>query len=118
MKNVSKNRKQSAKTKMNASKQAAAKGRKVLGLNSSKQVEGEWYYSLSDMEEVVASVLEQLDEDPGAGITLEPSETGVLLNIVPSDGDEFQVEVELNAEGDETPEAEEGEVSEEEFEGE
>ena len=117
MKNVSKKRKNAARTKMNSSRKAAMRGRKVLGLNSSKQVDGEWYYSLADVEEVVASVLDQLDSDPGAGITLEPSETGIVLNVVPSDGDEFQVEVELGAEGDETPEAGEGD-DEGDFEGE
>lgn len=104
MKSVKKNRKIQA---LKASKNA--NGRKVLGLNSAKQVDSEWYYNLSDMETVVAAVLAELDNDPGAGITLDSTEAGIVLNVVGSEGDEYTVDVELVSE-------EEGEVSEEETE--
>ena len=105
MRNISKKRKSAAKTKMNASKKPAS-NRRVLKMNSAKNEGGEWFYSLSDVESVVAGVLAELDSDPGAGITLEPSETGITLNVTPTDGDEYQVEVDLTVEGDEAGESE------------
>lgn len=112
MKNVSKQRKAAAKkAKLNSSKAAVkTPARRVLGLNSAKQDNGEWFYSLSDVESVVAGVLAELDSDPGAGITLEASDTGITLNVTPSEGDEYQVEVDLGVEGDEA--ASEGTESE------
>lgn len=103
MKSVTRARKTAAKAAMNASKKSAQ--RKVLTLNSSRQVDSEWYYSLSDMEQVVAAVLAELDTDPGAAITLDNNEAGVVLNVTSTDGDEFTVDVELDTEGDEVPEA-------------
>lgn len=73
-------------------------------LNAAKQVEGEWFYSLGDVETVVAAVLEELDKDNGAAITLEASETGIMLNVTSSEGEEFTVPVDLGIEGDEAPE--------------
>lgn len=108
MKAVTSKRKQMAAQKLSASKTTRTP-RRVLGLNSSKQVDSEWYYSLTDVETVVAAVLEQLDEDPGAGITLEPGENGIVLNVISSEGEEFTVDVDIETEGDETPEAAEGE---------
>lgn len=107
MQNVSTKRKVAAKQTLAASKAIATPKRKVLGLNASKQVDGEWFYSLSDVENVVAAVLSEIDTDPGAGITLAANDTGVTLNVVSSEGDEFTVDVELTAEGDETPAEEE-----------
>lgn len=84
-------------TKTNSSK-------KPSKTNAAKQVEGEWFYSLSDVETVVAAVLEELDKDNGAAITLEASETGIMLNVTSSEGEEFTVPVDLGIEGDEAPE--------------
>lgn len=67
-------------------------------LNSSKEVEGVVYYSLEDMEVVVQAILAELSSDPSIGVTLEPSETGITLNCVPQDGDEYAVDVDLNSE--------------------
>lgn len=115
MKNVSKQRKAKASTKkLNSSRTTKKTARRVLGLNSAKQVEGEWFYSLGDVESVVAGVLAELDSDPGAGITLEASDTGIVLNVTPTDGDEYQVDVDLGIEGDETGEVE-VDVEEEEW---
>lgn len=100
MKSVTKTRKQAAKQKLAASKST----RRVLGLNSAKKVDAEWYYSLADIETVVASILSELDSDPGAGITLESSDTGIVLNVVSSEGDEYTVDVDLGTEGDEAAE--------------
>ena len=72
-------------------------------LNAAKQVEGEWFYSLGDVETVVAAVLEELDKDNGAAITLEAGETGIILNVTSSEGEEFTVPVDLGIEGDEAP---------------
>lgn len=79
---------------------ATKNGRRVLGLNSSKQVDGTWYYDLNDMETVVAAVLSELDNDPGAGITLEASDDGIVLNVTSTEGEEFTVEVDLDSEGE------------------
>lgn len=111
MKSVTKARKTAAKATMNASKRSAP--RRVLALNSSKQIDSEWYYSLADMEQVVAAVLAELDSDPGAAITLDNNEVGVILNVTSTDGDEFTVDVELDTEGDEVPEAAEDNAEDE-----
>lgn len=106
MKSVTSSRKKAAK--LNASKKNP--NRKVLGLNSAKKEDAEWYYNLTDVETVVAAVLAELDNDPGAGITLEASDTGITLNVMPSEGDEeYTVDVDLVSEGDEAPETAEGE---------
>jgi len=97
--------------KMNSSKKK--NNRRVLGLNSAKQVEGTWYYDINDMETVVAAVLNEIDSDPGAAITLEPSDTGIILNVTSSEGEEFTTEVELISEG-EGEEAEDAGAGEEE----
>jgi hypothetical protein len=103
MKPVSTRRKQASKQSLSASRTPGKKTRKVLGLNASKQIDGEWFYSLGDIETVVAAVLSEIDSDTGAGITLAASETGITLNVVSSDGDEFEVEVPLDSEGEGTP---------------
>lgn len=82
---------------------ATKNGRRVLGLNSSKQVEGTWYYDLNDMETVVAAVLSELDNDPGAGITLEAGDNGIVLNVTSTEGEEFTVDVDLESEGEGEP---------------
>lgn len=111
MKSISKNRKATAKQKLSASKAKTTK--RVLGLNSSKSVDGETYYSLADVENVVAAVLAELDQDPGCGITLDSSETGITLNVVSSEGDEYTVDVDLDLEGDETAGDDDGEGGDE-----
>lgn len=112
MKSISKQRKVAAKRTLAASKKTAT--RRVLGLNSAKQVDSEWYYSLSDIETVIAAVLAELDTDPNAGITLDTSDTGIVLNVVSGEGEEYTVDVDLVTEGDETPEGEESTEDEEE----
>lgn len=80
-------------------------------LNSSKEIEGTVYYSLEDMEVVIQAILAELSSDPTIGVTLSPSDTGVVLNCVPESGDEYTVDVDLNTEtlADETEVEEEGE---------
>lgn len=104
MKSVTSARKTAAKQTLAASK-TNKPTRRVLGLNASKKIDAEWYYNLSDVETVVAAVLAELDSDPGAGISLDSSETGIVLNVTTSEGDEYTVDVELTSEGDEAPEA-------------
>lgn len=99
MRTVNKNQKLAARAK------SITKSRKVLGLNASKQIDTQWYYSLDDVESIVAAVLAELDEDPGAGIILGSSETGVVLNVTSTEGDEYSVDVDLTNEGDEGDEA-------------
>lgn len=72
--------------------------KKDTNLNSSKNVEGVTYYSLEDVEIVIQAVLAELSSDPTIGVTLEPSETGIVLNCVPESGDEYTVDVDLNTE--------------------
>lgn len=72
--------------------------KKGTKLNSSKDVEGVTYYSLEDVEIVIQAVLAELSSDPTIGVTLEPSETGIVLNCVPESGDEYTVDVDLNTE--------------------
>lgn len=114
MKSVTRQRKVAARQTLDASKKADKPAKKVLGLNASRQIDAEWYYNLSDVETVVAAVLSELDSDPGAGITLDASETGIVLNVMSSEGEEFTVDVDLETEGDEEPEAAEGEETVEE----
>lgn len=113
MKTVSKKRKRAATQALSASKKQKAP-RRVLGLNSSKQVDSEWYYSLADVETVIAAVLSELDNDPDAGITLEAGDNGIVLNVISGEGEEYTVDVDIESEGDEeAPDAAEGDVDEE-----
>ncbi len=84
---------------------------KKSNLNSSKEIEGTVYYSLEDMEVVIQAILAELSSDPTIGVTLSPSDTGVVLNCVPESGDEYTVDVDLNTEtlADETEVEEEDE---------
>lgn len=80
-------------------------------LNSSKEVEGVVYYSLEDVEVIAQQILAELSTDPTVGITITPSETGVVLNCTPESGEEYTVEVDLNTETL-ADEAAEGEMAE------
>ena len=71
---------------------------KKSNLNSSKEIEGTVYYSLEDMEVVIQAILAELSSDPTIGVTLSPSDTGVVLNCVPESGDEYTVDVDLKTE--------------------
>lgn len=67
-------------------------------LNSSKTIDEVTYYSLADVESVVAAVLSEVSSDPTVGITLEAADTGVILNCVAENGDEYAVDVDLESE--------------------
>ena len=67
-------------------------------LNSSKTIDEVTYYSLADVESVVAAVLSEVSSDPAVGITLEAADTGVTLNCVTEAGDEYTVDVDLESE--------------------
>lgn len=67
-------------------------------LNSSKTIDEVTYYSLADVESVVAAVLSEVSSDPTVGITLEAADTGVILNCVTENGDEYAVDVDLESE--------------------
>lgn len=67
-------------------------------LNSSKEIEGTVYYSLEDVEVIIQTILSELSSDPTVGITISPSDTGVVLNCVPESGDEYTVDVDLATE--------------------
>ena len=67
-------------------------------LNSSKTVDEVTYYSLADVESVVAAVLSEVSSDPTVGITLGAADTGVTLNCVTEAGDEYTVDVDLESE--------------------
>ena len=71
---------------------------KKKNLNSSKEVEGTVYYSLEDVEVITQAILAELSSDPSIGVTITPSDTGVVLNCVPENGDEYTVDVDLNTE--------------------
>lgn len=71
---------------------------KKANLNSSKEVEGTVYYSLEDVEVIIQSILAELSSDPTIGVTLSPSDTGVVLNCVPENGEEYSVDVDLDTE--------------------
>lgn len=79
--------------------------KKKENLNSSKEIEGTVYYSLEDVEIITQAVLVELSSDPSVGVTITPSETGVVLNCIPESGDEYTVDVDLNTEtlADEAP---------------
>ena len=72
--------------------------KKKENLNSSKEVEGTVYYSLEDVEIITQAILAELSSDPSIGVTITPSDTGVVLNCVPENGDEYTVDVDLNTE--------------------
>jgi hypothetical protein len=78
-------------------------------LNSSKTIDEVTYYSLADVESVVAAVLSEVSSDPTVGITLEAADTGVILNCVTENGDEYAVDIDLESEdasvADEEPES-------------
>lgn len=76
----------------------SSKKKDEVDLNSSKEVDGEIYYSLDDVEIIVQEVLAELSADPTVGVTINPSETGVVLVCTPEDGDEYEVEVDLDTE--------------------
>lgn len=76
----------------------SSKKGKGANLNSSKEVEGTVYYSIEDMEVVIQAVLAELSSDPTIGVSLTPSDTGIVLNCVPESGDEYTVDVDLNTE--------------------
>lgn len=76
----------------------SSKKGKGANLNSSKEVEGTVYYSIDDMEVVIQAVLAELSSDPTIGVSLTPSDTGIVLNCVPESGDEYTVDVDLNTE--------------------
>lgn len=88
--------------------------KKPVELNSSKEVEGTVYYSLEDVEVIVQAILAELSSDPTIGVTLSPSETGVVLNCVPESGDEYTVDVDLETETIAEEEAVEDELPAEE----
>lgn len=69
-------------------------------LNSSKTVDEVTYYSLADVETVIASVLSEVSSDPTVGITLSAADTGITLNCVNENGDEYTVDVDLESEDD------------------
>ena len=83
--------------------------KKKENLNSSKEFEGTVYYSLEDVEIITQAILAELSSDPTIGVTITPYDTGVVLNCVPENGDEYTVDVDLNTEtlADEEP-AEDG----------
>lgn len=72
--------------------------KKETNLNSSKEMDGTVYYSLEDVEVVVQAILAELSSDPTVGVTLSPSDTGIVLNCVPESGDEYTVDVDLATE--------------------
>lgn len=78
---------------------------KKANLNASKEIEGTVYYSIEDVEVIVQAILAELSSDPTIGVTISPSDTGVVLNCVPESGDEYTVDVDLNTEtlADEEP---------------
>lgn len=72
--------------------------KKKENLNSSKEFEGTVYYSLEDVEVITQAILAELSSDPTIGVTITPSDTGVVLNCVPENGEEYTVDVDLNTE--------------------
>lgn len=91
-----------AKTTKNAKKTKRAVLRldcsKKNKLNSSKEFDGVTYYSLDDVEVITQAILAELSSDPTIGVTITPSDTGVVLNCVPESGDEYTVDVDLDTE--------------------
>lgn len=74
--------------------------RRTGNLNSAKRIDAAWYYSLDDVENVVSAVLDELNKDNGAAITLEATDTGIALNVTSSEGDDTVVDVDLGIEGE------------------
>ena len=72
--------------------------KKKENLNSYKEFEGTVYYSLEDVEVITQAILAELSSDPSIGVTITPSDTGVVLNCVPGNGVEYTVDVDLNTE--------------------
>lgn len=85
-------------TKRKLLKLDSSKKKEQENLNSSKEMDGTVYYSLEDVEIIAQEILAELSSDPTVGITITPSDTGVVLNCTPEDGDEYTVEVDLNTE--------------------
>lgn len=80
-------------------------------LNSSKTIDEITYYSLEDVETIIEAVLNEMAQDPSIGIELEATEAGVKLNCITEDGNDYEVDVELDTEDD----AVEEEVADDEF---
>lgn len=80
------------KLDLNSSKKGEA------NLNSSKEIEGTVYYSLEDVEIITQAILAELSSDPTIGVSISPSDTGVVLTCVPESGDEYTVDVDLATE--------------------
>lgn len=100
---MAKNAKKSLlKLNLNSSKQ---------NLNSSKTIDEITYYSLEDVETIIEAVLNEMAQDPSIGVTLESTETGVKLNCITEDGEDYEVDVELDNEDG----AVEEEVADDEF---
>ena len=100
---MAKNAKKSLlKLNLNSSKQ---------NLNSSKTIDEITYYSLEDVETIIEAVLNEMVQDPSIGVELEATEAGVKLNCITEDGNNYEVDVELDTEDD----AIEEEVADDEF---
>lgn len=83
-------------------------------LNSAKTIDEITYYSLEDVETIIEAVLNEMAQDPSIGVTLESTETGVKLNCITEDGEDYEVDVELDNEDGAVEEDEtvaEGEIS-------
>lgn len=80
-------------------------------LNSSKTIDEITYYSLEDVETIIEAVLNEMAQDPSIGVELEATEAGVKLNCITEDGNNYEVDVELDTEDD----AVEEEVADDEF---
>lgn len=100
---MAKNAKKSLlKLNLNSSKQ---------NLNSSKTIDEITYYSLEDVETIIEAVLNEMAQDPSIGVELEATEAGVKLNCITEDGNNYEVDVELDTEDD----AVEDEAADEDF---
>lgn len=100
---MAKNAKKSLlKLNLNSSKQ---------NLNSSKTIDEITYYSLEDVETIIEAVLNEMAQDPSIGVELEATEAGVKLNCITEDGNNYEVDVELDTEDD----AIEDEAADDEF---
>lgn len=69
-------------------------------LNSSKTIDEITYYSLEDVETIIEAVLNEMAQDPSIGVELEATEAGVKLNCITEDGNNYEVDVELDTEDD------------------
>lgn len=67
-------------------------------LNSSKTIDEITYYSLEDVETIIEAVLNEMAQDPSIGVELEATEIGVKLNCITEDGNNYEVDVELDTE--------------------